>query len=448
MKMTLKTSSLQLALTATMLAAGTSPATAADLKPAWLTDLSAAVKESYDDNVFLAGADHGFLPGGYAVPQGSVAALKDHSSWVTTISPKLGVDLAPLLGGGETLRTLSLAYAPDFAIYHDAPSESYDAHKFAASLKARADAFSFNLDNGFTYIQGSRLGPYYPGALFSAWGIPAPRERREQVQDRAAATVQFDQEQWFVRATGSLLDYDLMTVLQNISGYMNFCSRYDLNGGADFGYKVTPALALTLGYRYGQQYQQQFSFTPYSSSSDYQRALLGLEGKPWKWLDVKFQAGPDFRNYAGDTATHITPVDNLHPVMYYGEGALTATISDRDTATFKYKQWQWVSSIGKVPYFDSCFDLGYRRKLTKQLTADLGAKVAAADYTSGNLATCQRNDLEYSFSAGLGYAFTSHASASLTYSRDLGRNAQDALANAQIREFDRDLVSLGALFKF
>ena len=85
----------------------------------------------------------------------------------------------------------------------------------------------------------------------------------------------------FIRPTASLLYYDMMTQLHDVTGYLNYASRYDVNVVADFGYRVKAQLPITLGYRYGHQYQEQFSFSPYSWSSDYQRALLGIEGNPW-----------------------------------------------------------------------------------------------------------------------------------------------------------------------
>ena len=58
-------------------------------KPVWLTDLSLGVKESYDDN--LLGVS------------GKGLALQ--SSWVSTVSPKVGINFAPLLGDQKTLQT-------------------------------------------------------------------------------------------------------------------------------------------------------------------------------------------------------------------------------------------------------------------------------------------------------------------------------------------------------
>ena len=416
-------------------------------KPAWLTDLSVGVKEGYDDNVFMSGAEAKYLPATYTVPPGSVAAWKGISSWVTTVSPKLGVNFAPLLGT-ESLQILSLAYAGDFANYSEASSENNYAHRFGTAIKGRAGAFSFNLENNLAYIDGDTVAPTYPGAMLSAIGIAYPRERREQIQDRSTVSFRYDGDWWFVRPAASLLYYDMMTEQINVTGYQNYCDRYDVNGGADFGYKIGPQIAVTLGYRYGHQYQEQFSFTPYSSPSDYQRLLVGFEGTPWKWLDVRAQVGPDFRSYPGDTPTHITPVNDKTPVKYYGEAMATAKFTAKDSLILKYKQFQWVSSLGKVPYYDSIVDLAYRRALTSHWSVDLGGRAWDADYNSGNLSTCQRNDWQYTLLAGMTYTFSAHLSANLAYSLDLGRNGQDNIANPQTREYNRNLVSGSVVLKF
>ncbi len=415
--------------------------------PAWLTDLSVGVRQSYDDNVFLAGADAQYLPKKYVVPPGSVAALKDLSSWVTTVSPKVAINVAPLLGG-ENLDVLSLSYAPEFANYYDTPSENYNAQRFGTAIKGHVGAFSLCLDNNFAAIDGNSVAPTYPGGFYSAIAIATPRERREQIQDRSAIAFRYDAEKWFLRPAASLLLYDMETELVNVTGYQNYCDRYDVNGGADFGWKLKPEMAVTLGYRYGYQYQEQFSFTPYSSPSHYQRLLFGFEGTPCKWLEVKVAGGPDFRDYAPDTLTHITPVTDKNPVKYYGEATIAAKISSYDLLTFKSKQVQWVSSLGKVPYYDSLLDLGYRRIVTSHLNAELGGKLCMADYASGNLPACRRDDWQYTISASLTYNFNAHLMVNLAYSLNLGRNAQENVALPQTREYNQNLVSCGLGLKF
>ena len=430
-------------------------------KPAWLTDLSFAAKEAYDDNVLgVAGKTPGLSP---------------HGSLITTISPKLGVNFAPLLGKQNILQTVSFNYTPDFTFFHNAPAESYNAHRIGDSIKGKVGDFSFLLDNAFLFNDGNSVAPTY------AWSQTGPaidqadkfrnnyahtmaRERRKQIQDRATVTLQYGLHDFFVRPTASLLYYDMMTDLHNNSvapykGYQDYPDRADVNGGLDLGYKVTSDLAFTAGYRYGHQYQAAFpnaidSATVHGqqmqSSSDYNRFLLGVEGQSWKWLNVRLLGGPDLRSY-----NSAAPVNDYHPVKYYGEAALTATLTPSQTVTFAYKQWQWVSSTGKIPALDSTYNLNYHWNATKQLGFDLGGRVLNIDYTSGNATTGSapslRNDIEYTVSAGVSYAFTKHFSASLAYAYDFGRNLQDNLAAnlfANYREFDHQTVSLAAQYKF
>jgi hypothetical protein len=417
-------------------------------RPAWLSELSLSAKETYDDNVYLSGVDPKYLPSSYTVPAGSAVALENRASFVTTISPKMAVNFAALLDKESPLQVLSLGYAPDFVVFHDATSESYSAHRFTAAAKAKSGSFSLNVDNALTYVDGSEFGLTYPGGLYNAQMNTTVRERREQIQDRAAISLRYDFGKWFIRPTASLLYYDFRTAQLNVTGYQSYTDRYDANGGADFGYKLFRDAYLTLGYRYGHQYQEELSYSPYSAPSDYHRALVGIEGKPWRWLDVKVQGGPDFRSYAADTAIRITPVSDHNPVKYYAEASLAATLGANDTLTFKCKDWQWVSSIGKIPYFDSLYELAYRHALNKHLAFDFGSRLSVNDFTSANLATCRRDDAQYTINAGVTYAFNTHASLALNYAHDFGRNLQDGVVNPQTREFERNQVSLGAALKF
>jgi len=409
------------------------------------------VKETYDDNVFAAGADKKYFPASFTVVPGSVEADKGQCSLVTTVSPKLAFNFIPLLGDQKVLQTLSLSYSPDFVIYHDESSENYNAHRFAGAIGGKVSNFSFNFDDSFAYIDGNDKGATYPGSLYSCYGVSILRERRQQIQDRANASLRYDLGKFFIRPVASLLYYDLQTDLINTAGYLNFADRYDVNGGVDLGYKVCSGLAVTAGYRRGHQYQEQFDFDTknLSSPSDYDRFLVGVEGKPWKWLDFKLQGGPDFRSYEKDSPTHTTPLNNLTPMTWYGEGSLTATITPKDSIAFKFKDYQWVSSTGKVPYYESTYDLSYRRKVTDKLLADLGGRILTSDYTMGNLATCNRFDEQFSVTAGLTYNFNTHISAGVAYSLDLGRNAADNVTpSPSTREFDRSLISLSAALKF
>jgi opacity protein-like surface antigen len=322
------------------------------------------------------------------------------------------------------------------------------------AVKGKAGAFSYNLDNTLLYVDASRIAPAYPGDLFNAWATINAYTRREQLNDRSKLTLQYDWDKWFVRPGASLAYYGMMTEIKNPSlattpsGYQDYCTRYDVNGGVDFGYKFCPEMAATLGYRYGSQGQEQYSFNINSSPSDYHRVLAGIEGKPLNWLNMQVLGGPDFRSYEADSATHVSPLNDLHPVTYYGEACLAATVTPKDTLTFKYKQYRFVSCLGVKPYFDSSYGLSYGRKITDRLSLDLGARLLGADYTVGNLASCKRNDLDYILSAGLHFAISANLAADLSYAANLGRNGQGDIANPQNREFNSQDVSLGVQCKF
>jgi hypothetical protein len=424
-------------------------------KPAWLTDLTLGVMESYDDNLLLVSGN----------------GLAPQSSWVTTMSPKVGFDFAPLLGEQKTLQTLSLTYAPDFNIYEGAPSQDYNAHRISNTIKGQTGDFSYSLDNAFLYNDGNHQAPIYALNQLSGAGAnqfdqyrnshanSVARERLAQFQDRATIVLRYDWVKIFVRPAASLLYYDLQTGWHNNGaapwmGYQNYVDRYDVNGGVDLGYKLTPELAATLGYRYGSQYQQQFptAINPdnHYSSSDYQRVLLGLEGRPWNWLNVKMAGGPDFRNY-----NSMAPVTDHNPVKYYGEAVLTATLTHSQTVTFNYKQWQWVGGTGKVPEFDSAYALTYHWNATRQLGLDLGGKIQEDDFTEGNdyigTKPSLRDDMVFEVSAGATYAFNAHFSVSLAYAYDRGKNALNNLpANLApaYRNFEHQVVSLAVKYKF
>ena len=428
--------------------------------PAWMSEATFGVKEGYDDNL-LGVSGYGLKPKGSAV---------------TTLSTKIGFSFVPLLGEQTAFKTLSFTYAPDFAIYHDAPQENYDAHKFGQAIKGKTGDFSFALDNAFLDNDGNSTAPTYAINQLSArneddkfrnfYAFAMPRERRSQIQDRATAVLQYDFDKFFVRPTGSLLYYDMKTDFRNTAagkgnvGYQDFPDRYDVNGGADLGYRFAPEIAATLGYRDGSQYQQQFPLADsptdrHFASSDYQRLLLGVEGK-WNWLNYKVMGGPDFRSY-----NSLAPVYDFHPIKYYGEAVISANITDNQSIAFNYKQWEWVASTGLVPYYDSTFGLNYHWNATPQLGLDLGGKILEADFTGGNengrqvasQTTSLRDDRQYSVLAGVSYAFTPHFNASLNYSYDLGDNVLGNLpaalaATSQYRGFTHQYVALGVQYKF
>lgn len=415
---------------------------AAAEKPDWLSDASATVRETYDGNIFLSDVNAQYIPANYPLPAGSVAALKNKSSTITTVAPKFGVSLLPWTGT-NAFSQFSLTYAPEFAIYQNEDSETHYDHHLITKLKGHTQSWTFGLDNNFAYVDGSRVAPTYPGGYVTAYNTAAPRDRRQQLQDRANVTATLDRESWFLRPGANLTYYDLQTEQINSTGYQNYPSRYDAHGGVDLGIKIPDHTALTISGQAGHQYQEKFAFSPYESSANYLRLLGGAEGKPFSWLTFKFQAGPDFRSY--DSAA---PVNNRNMITYYDEGSFAATLSANDTLTLEGRQFQWVSSVGKVPYFDTTASLTWHHRFSEAVGSDLGVKYLGADYRSGNLSTCQRYDTEYCFNTGLSYAVTRQLSLTMGAELDLGRNAMDGIADPSTRDFHRILVTFGTTWQF
>ncbi|MCX6968409.1 MAG: outer membrane beta-barrel protein [Verrucomicrobia bacterium] len=401
-------------------------------KPAWLKELSLAVHESNDSNIFAQ----------------SAGKWANHPSWLTTLSPKLGLDFAPLLGTPALLQVASLDYAPDLVFFHNEPDQTYYAHRLTTGFKGKEDSFSYSFDNAFTFIDGNDTGSLFPDGL-SAYGTILSRERLRQIQDRSSLSFRYDLESFFVRPTASLLYNNPLTQLHapvgSFVGYQNYPDRYDVNGGADLGYKIDPANAVTLGYRVGHQYQQSFSWDPQqtSATNDYQRLLVGYEGKPAKWLTLELQGGPDFRSYGAATPL---PEEDKSMVKAYAEATAVAEVTSCDVLALKYKRWSWVSSVGKNPYVDSVYDLSYRHKISSKLSLQAGARAANANYNPAIL----RDDWNYTLSAGLRYAFTAQLSGDISYAHDWGVNNEDGLTEVAIhnREFQRSLVSVGTKWQF
>lgn len=430
---------------------------ASDSSAPWLTSLSLAGKEYYDDNVLLV----------------SGLGLPEQSSWVSDATFQLGLDFAPLLNEGAALSTFTFGYQGERADYHNLPSENYFSHRFTDAIKGKDGNFSYSFDNAFLYVDGNKFAETYAANQLSGaaanqgdkyrnnYTHAVPRERRNQYQDRYNAQVQWNlaDDLLFLRPVSTFTDYKLNTYLFNTSkapylGYQDYIDRWDINAGADLGLNVSSKFAFTVGYRDGYQDQDRFALAINSdqhySSNHYQRVLFGFEGQPAPWLTVKFAAGPDFRDFNPDA-----PIIHDRTTRYYGEGSATAALSKRQTLSLTYRQWIFVSSTGLVPYDDISYALTYHLGLTGRLGLDLGARYLEANYTLGDdvsgSAPSLRDDLEYEGSAGVSYLIAPHLTASLSYVYDKGENGLKSLpANLDpaYRDFEHGVSALGVKYSF
>jgi hypothetical protein len=424
-------------------------------KPAWLSELSFTAKESYDDNVLGV----------------SGLGMPIQSSWVDALSAKITFDFTSALETPKEIKAFSLTYNPEHFDYSSASSEDYTAHRINGVFKAKFDNITYSLENSFLYNDGSKTAPTYAlnqlaGALANQndkyrnnYAHALARERRNQVQDRYTASVQDDIGDFFIRPISQMTYYDLNTDLFNTSnapykGYQDYIDRYDINGGADLGYRVTKDLAIVFGYRDGYSFQQQFALAINSdqhfSTSHYQRVLAGLEGKLAPWLTIKASAGPDFRDYNPDT-----PISDLKTTRLFAEGSLVAALPENQTLTLAYKQYLFVASTGLAPYVDTTATLAYHWSVSKQFGLDLSAKYLEANYTIGNdvagSAPALRDDVDWGASAGVSYAITKQIVVAVGYNYDDGRNNLDSLAAKYFpayRDFTHNVTTASLQYKF
>ena len=391
------------------------------LKPDWLSEASINLKEGYDSNVYLV--DHGSNTG--------------VSSWFTSVTPKVALNMIPFLGlnkGDETVKTFSLSYAPEIVQYYDAPREDNTAHRFALKAAGKIDNFSYGLDEAFTYVDGdSQSWTNVPGGQVGTPALIASRERRDQFQDRIKGFVRYDKGDWFLRPTSSFQWWDLHTAQgDTTTGYINYVDRYDVCGGIDVGYKPTKTYDLYLGYRYGRQFQG-VENSGFRASNDYQRLLVGIEGKPVKWLTLDLQAGPDFRSYDMPNA----PMNqNLPKTIPFYDASATVDMTADDALLLRAKRFGWVSQLGITAYTDQTYCVTYRRKITDKLSGTLGFQALDSDfaYLAG------RDDWEYSYMTGLQYVLDPHWSFGADYSFNRGENGYNQINVS--REFQEHLLTM------
>jgi len=437
---------------------GDSTHTLADFqKPAWLSDLSFGAKESYDDNVLLV----------------SGLGLPVQNSWVDDFTGKVGFNFVPLLPQGGDITALSLVYSADRATYTQDHAEDNTQNKLNALFKGKVDNFSWSIDEAFLYVDGNKLAETYAENQLGAtaagsnqndkyrnnFSHAVARERRDQVQERYTAFVQWDLGNFFVRPISQITYYNLLTDIYNTAnapykGYQDYIDRWDLNYGADLGYKISPKLAFTIGYRDGYQHQDGYSAAinsdTHQASNKYQRLLFGLDGKITDWLTLKAAAGPDFKDFNPDT-----PIAHDRTTRYYGEGVAIFTLPHDQSVSVNYKQWFFVSSTGLVPYEDTTVSITYHIALDPQLGLDIGGRYLDANYTLSNdyvgSAPSLRDDGDFGGNIALTYALTKQFTVGLAYNYDKGENLLNTLAAkyfGDYRNFGHSVVALNVGYKF
>jgi hypothetical protein len=415
-------------------------AVSASALPTNLTwNASLALKETFDDNVYLQNIAS-------ALPN-AVPAKKN--SWVTTVTPRVGLDYKFCSGFKA-----SLSYAPDIAVYHNAPSEDNTTHRSLATFSGAAGDVVWEQPNTFTYIDGSRYGPIFgrvnPGSsqdVPAIGGIPL-RDRRAAFIYRGGFKLTWTLDRFFIRPVLSAYVHDFRTVQKSSASpgpyYENYVSRQDVNGGVDFGYDVGKKTFLVLGYRYGRQDQGKLlgANSPYDSS--YNRILFGVEGSPASWIKLALLGGPEIRDWASATPAGF----DRNRIDYWVDASATLMPDKKDAVTLLFRRYTQPAFSSQSIYDDITYSATWRHKFNDHFSASAGMQLYVGDWQ----VPVNRDDWIYTPSAGLTYAYDKHFSVEATASGDWAENktstAAPGAAYAEGREFTRHLVSLAVKYAF
>jgi hypothetical protein len=424
------------------------PVFAADTNLTWKAEASA--KETYDSNVYLQ--DNAPSPANVAAAQAAglrpVQAIK--GSFVTTITPKVGLDYKPCAAFN-----LSAAYSPEIALYTSAEDEDYATHRGTLNLGGAVENTSWELLNTATYIEGSTQGPTFarPDDIPAIGGIPL-RDRRAAFIFRNSFRLTQTVGNWFFRPVASAYVHDFKTeqlfqtaAQKALFSYENYVDRQDVNGGLDIGFKAFKDTYLVAGYRYGRQDQLSLPGAGGTTLNSpfgnyYHRILFGVEGSPASWLKLAVLAGPDIRRFDSGTPVGF----DRTKLLCYWDASVAALPDKNDTVTLKSTRYEQPAFSSFSMYQDIKTDLAWRHKFNNQFSAQLGFTLYIGDW---ELPT-HRDDWIYTPNAAVDYNFNKHLSAEFAYSYDWVDSKVPAsvepLTNSH--EFTRHTVSLAVKYTF
>ena len=399
------------------------------------------LKETYDDNVFILDAEAypGIVP-----PPNSVVSVPQKGSFVTTVTPSLGLSYRAC-----SAFMASVSYAPDLVWYHSAHSEDYIAHRGSINFNGKIKKVTYDWLNSIVWVDGSDLTPttLRPGDCRAIGGIPL-RDRREQAIYKNGFKLTIPLGKWMIRPVVNTYVHDFQTQQHpntNLTSFLyeNYIDRWDVSAGLDVGYEVFENTKIVLGYRYGHQHQGTALGVPSPYSNDYQRFLAGIEGTPAKWLKLAVLAGPDVRDW-----DHATPSKfNRDELLWYVDGLVTVLPTDADTFTLRVTRYEQPAFTSQSVYEDIKYDLAWRHKFTDKFTAGIGFTAYIGDWQ----APVNREDAIYTPSFVADYTFNNHVMAELSYSHDAAvSNVPNGprAPYATGREFTRNLISLGVKYTF
>lgn len=386
----------------------------------WTPSASLALKEEYDNNVFLQ-------------EQGPLA---NRDSFVTTLIPSVGIKYSA--DPGFVVQT---SYAPEIVRFHSESHENYVLHRASLGLGGKGESTEWEWQNSLIDIEGpgESLIMAGPGGVGAA-GAPRVRDRRDAAIYRGGAKLTQSIGKVLVRPVISAYVHDFQAEQRTTPGYVNFVDRRDINGGVDLGTTVLPGLRGFVGYRFGEQDQARLFQYPEEYDSVYHRVLFSFEGTPRPWLKLSATLGPEFRRF-GDSVPASFAVKNQDEQNLYLDCTASFIVAPSDTITVTVKQFEQPGFGGRATYEDLSYDLSWQHKFGSRATTVLTGRAYNTDFTY----PAQRDDwvLSAAFTVSWSFSASLQAEVSMLY-----EDGESRIPNTDARDYDREVVALGLRYKF
>lgn len=403
-----------------------------------------SAKEGYDSNVYLQ--DH--EPDRVAVPK---AVRPDQDSFVTAVTPRLAFDWRAC-----TAFSATVAYAPEIAFYHAEPSEDYVAHRGNILLDGQIGEVPWEMPHNLTFIDGSGKGLYYgvssvPGVLDGVpaiGGIPV-RDRRDQFVYRGGLKATWSVGNVFIRPVLAAYVHDFQTA-QKLNGkllpngqpnpdwgYENYVDRAELDFGLDVGWSLNPQTKVFAGYRFGNETEGDMVGSRYHYDAQFHRPLVGIEGKPLKWLTANFSIGPDIHR---TTSRHDPAFDPNYTALWV-DGVITLTPTTKDSIVLTWKQNTQPAFSSPSIYEDTVYEGTVRHRFDDRWSVAASFRGYLGDWHDPVV----RRDWIFTPSASVTCKHNRHLTSELSYGYDW---VDSRVPLTKGREFTRHLAWLSMKYAF
>jgi Uncharacterized protein conserved in bacteria (DUF2320). len=376
-------------------------------------DVTLGTSMGFDSNVYLA----------------AFGRLANRESMVSTVSARFD---ARFDSG------VALAYAATATEFWSERDENNIRQTLGAFWIRTLDALAWSTSTEFALVAGDDRGVDYGIGIGSAFSTAAPRERRDQWQNKTDLSLRHDSDLGFVRAIGNLRFWDMRTRPVASCDYVD---RYDVQGGLDVGRALgRSGLETYFGYRRGRQFQDN-DFSPSTidhATNRYDRYLVGVDGSPAKSLKLDAQVGWAKHGYTPDYA------GSAHEEGLFSDATVTWIVTPDDELQLKTGRSRTVATTGRNSILSTVHHVSWKHVFGPKWSTTLTGRVIEAEY-----APFPRDDFHYAAGVSLTWNATQALRGTLSLSQDWGRNHLNnlsGLAEAR-REFDRTAVSVDVSWK-